>query len=65
MTFFSSTPVECTLHPKLWKDNFTSDDTIDDDDEEVDFIPLPQSENGTEYVIFFSSTIFITQINLY
>eukprot|EP00093_Oithona_nana_P010782 10782.XXX_386728_386417_1 [CDS] Oithona nana genome sequencing. len=35
MSFLGGTPVECTLHPKLWNDNYTKI-AMDDDDEPPD-----------------------------
>ena len=55
MTFLSGTPVECTIHPTLWKDNFSNEphDPDDDDDYEDDENILdgfPVVDNTTNYV---------------
>ncbi len=52
MTFLSGTPVECTIHPSLWEDSFTSfndDEESEDPDDTLEFVKLAKN-NGTEYV---------------
>lgn len=52
MSFLGRTPVECTLHPKLWNDNYTSEIAMDDDDEPPDDeFSMYQNRNMSELVI--------------
>ena len=52
MSFLGGTPVECTLHPKLWNDNYTSEIAMDDDDEPPDDeFSMYQNRNMSELVI--------------
>ena len=51
MSFLGGTPVECTLHPSLWNDNYTSEALASDDDKPPDEFALYQNRNMSELVI--------------
>ena len=52
MSFLGGTPVECTLHPKLWSGNYSSEMDMEEyDDEPPD--EMYQNRNMSELVITF------------
>ena len=51
MSFLGGTPVECTLHPKLWNDNYTKIAMDDDDEPPDDEFSIYQNRNMSELVI--------------
>ena len=51
MSFLGGTPVECTLHPKLWNDNYTKIAMDDDDEPPDDEFSMYQNRNMSELVI--------------
>ena len=62
MTFLSGTPVECTIHPKLWTDQFSNeppdqdDYEYEDEDDSLDSVPIPMNSSINNSTINYVST---------